>query len=190
MTTHQTLAEPATINGVDVMALGQVVEAIKGNPEVAKFNFRASNRWLGGDRTRSTIKTFTGALQEHRTHSPGFTVESGEPPVLLGQDKAPNPGEWLLHTLAACITTTIAYHAAARGIEVTQIESDVDGDIDLRGFLGLSAEVPKGYSALRVRMRVRTAADRETMVGLAGMSAMLEMVSRAAPVDLRIETWV
>jgi uncharacterized OsmC-like protein len=183
------IKRPALVNGVNVAALFGVIDAVKANTEIAKFNFRLSNKWLGGEKTRSTIKEFTGALQTHRSDSKSFVVDSGEPPVLLGQDTAPNSGEWLLHALASCLTTTIVYHAAARGIAIDAIESQIEGDIDLRGFLGLAPDVRKGYSALRVQMRVKTRAERATVESLATYSPMLEVVSASVPVSLNIETY-
>ena len=182
-------AQPPLVNGVNVSALIGTIQAIQANPELAKFNFRAKNTWLGGDRNRSTIKEFTGACAEQRVGAPGHIAESAEPPVLLGEDAAPNPGEWLLHALIACITTTTAYHAAARSIEIKAIDSDIDGDLDLRGFLGLSRDVPKGYQSIRVRMRVNTAASVGAIRELIAMSSVLEMVSKAAPVDVSVETY-
>jgi uncharacterized OsmC-like protein len=177
------------VNGLNVAALFEVIDAVKSNSEIAKFNFRLTNKWLGGEKTRSIVKEFTGALQNHRADAKGFVVDTGEPPVLLGEDTAPNPGEWLLHSLVSCLTTTIVYHAAARGIAIDGIESEIDGDVDLRGFLGLASDVRKGYSAVRVRMRVKTNAERVTIENLATYSPMLEVVSGSVPVSLKIETY-
>jgi uncharacterized OsmC-like protein len=182
-------AQPAVLNGVNVTALIETIAAVSANAELAKFNFRATNRWLGGDKNRTIIKGFTGALQEHRTDSKGFVVDNGEPPVLLGTDHAPNAGEWLLHSLVGCLTGTVAYHAAARGIEIEAIESKIDGDIDLRGFLGLSDEVRKGYSAIRVAMRVKTQADSATIKPLTMFSPMFDVVSRSVPVTIDLQTY-
>lgn len=177
------------VNGINAAALFEVIDAVKADSAVAKFNFRLANKWLGGVKTRSVVKEFSGALQTHRTDAKGFVVESGEPPVLLGEDTAPNPGEWLLHSLVSCLTTTIVYHATARGIAIEGIESQIDGDIDLRGFLGLASDVRKGYNALRVHMRVKTDAEQATIENLANYSPMLEVVSGSVPVSLKIETY-
>ena len=184
-----TKPEPKITNGVNVTALFETIAAVNENAAIAKFNFRATNKWRGGDRNRSTIKEFTGALQEHRTDGKSFTVDNGEPPVLLGEDKAPNPVEWLLHALIGCMTTTTAYHAASRGIEVDAIDSQIEGDLDLRGFLGLSDEVRKGYSAIRVQMRVKTKAEPATIKALTAMSPVFDVVSRAVPVSVNVETY-
>jgi uncharacterized OsmC-like protein len=180
--------KPKTVNGVDVTALMDTIGAIKGNAEIAKFTFRAANKWMGGDKNRTTIKEFTGALQEHRSGVQAFIVDNGEPPVLLGDDEAPNPVEWLLHALMGCMTTTTAYHAAARAIAIDAIESQIEGDLDLRGFLGLSTDVRKGYSAIRVHMRVKTKADAETIKALTAMSPVFDVVSNSLPVSVHVET--
>lgn len=185
----QTTDAPAMLNGVNVSALFETIEAVKGNAEIAKFNFRAKNTWLGGDRNRSTIKEFTGALSEHRTGIQAFIADNGEPEVLLGDDAAPNPVEWLLHALIGCMTTTTAYHAAARNITIEAIDSDIEGDLDLRGFLGLSDTVRKGYQKITVRMRVKTKALPETIKTLTQMSPVFDVVSKSVPVAVSIETY-
>lgn len=184
-----TTAEPNIVNGVNVTALFDTIEAVKANAMIAKFKFRASNKWMGGEKNCSTIKEFTGALQEQRTEGSAFVYENGEPPVLLGEDKAPNPVEWLLHALIGCMTTTTAYHAAARGITIDAIDSKIEGDLDLRGFLGLSQDVRKGYSAIRVHMRVKTKADPATIKSLSAMSPVFDTVSRSVPVTVDVETY-
>lgn len=176
-------------NGVNVTALFQTIEAVKQNAAIAKFNFRATNKWLGAEKNRSTITGFTGALTEHRTGGKAFVVDNGEAEVLLGEDKAPNPVEWLLHALIGCMTTTTAYHAASRGITIEAINSQIEGDLDLRGFLGLSEEVRKGYSAIRVQMRVKTTAQSATIKALTAMSPVFDTVSRSVPVSVTVETY-
>lgn len=185
---REAVAAATTVNGINVTALVDTIAAISANPELARFNFRAANHWLGAEKTRTTIRDFTGALQEHRIDSKGFTVDTGEPPVLLGIDHAPNAGEWMLHALIGCVTGTIVYHAAARNIVVDAIESRIDGDVDLRGFLGLSDQVRKGFIAIHVRMRVKTKATAAVIKELATFSPMLDVVSRSVPVSLDIET--
>jgi len=184
-----TALQAKIINGVNVSALSDTIAAVKGDPTIAKFNFRATNKWMGGDRNRSTIGQFSGALQEHRVDGKTFDFENGEHPVLLGADRAPNPVEWLLHALIGCMTTTTAYHAAARNIAVEAIDSQIEGDLDLRGFLGISPEVRNGYNAIRVRMRVKTKADTAAIKALTAMSPVFDTVSRSVPVTVDIETY-
>ena len=185
----EVLTPPVVTNGVNVTAMMDVIEAVQGNAEIGKFNFRLRNSWMDGDRNRSTIKDFTGALATQRADGKAFVFENGEHQVLLGRDEAPNPVEWLLHALIGCMTTTTAYHCAARGIEVEAIDSQVDGDIDLRGFLGLSDEVRKGYSQIRVRMRVKTAASPDTIKAITDMSPVKDVVGGSVPIDVIVETY-
>jgi uncharacterized OsmC-like protein len=173
-------------NGVDVDALFATIDAVKGNPQIARFVFRASNRWMGGDRNRTTIEGYHGACQEMR-HAEPFVIDNAEPPVLLGGDTAANPVEYVLHALVGCLTTSMAYHAAARGIEIQSIESRLEGDLDLRGFLGVSSEVRKGFSKVRVRMLVDSPASMSTLRGLAQYSPVFDIVSNSLPVELVIE---
>lgn len=181
--------QPTIRNGVDVSALMGTIEAVKTNPEIATFHFRGSNTWIGGDHNRSTIKDFYGACQEHRIESEPFVIDNGEPPVLLGQDKGANPVEYLLSALMGCMTTTMVYHAAARGIEIKAVDTESEGDIDLRGFLGLSNTIRKGYQNIRVRMRVKSDAKPETLRELTKFSPVYDVVSNSVPVDVVVETY-
>lgn len=174
-------------NGVDVTALFDTIDAVKANQKIAQFQFRAQNRWMGGDHNRSTIEGFHGACQE-MSHARAFQIDNGEPAVLLGADRHANPVEYVLHALAGCLTTTMAYHAAARGIDIESIESRLQGDLDLRGFLGLSEEVRKGFHAVRVQMRVKSSAPASQLRELAAFSPVYDIVSKSLAVELSIET--
>lgn len=181
-------AQPVVRNGVDVSALFATLDAVKANPDIARFQFRASNSWQGGDHNHTTIDDFHGALQDI-PHARAFELDNGEPPVLLGRDDNPNPVEYVLHALVGCLTTTMAYHAAARGIDIEAIDSRLEGDLDLRGFLGLSDAVRKGFSAIRVVMRVKSAASAPVLRELAKYSPVYDIVSNSLPVEVRVETY-
>ena len=189
MKTQHITQQPALMNGVNVTALFDVINAVKMDNELAKFQFRASNKWLGGGHNCSTIKGFYGCKMEDQNRSEAFMMDADEPPVLLGEDQGANPVEYLLHALAACLTTTMVYHAAARNIEVAEADSTLEGDLDLRGFLGLSDEVPKGYQVIRVKIRARSDADPSTLKTLAKYSPVYDVVSRSVPVELMVETY-
>src|SRR5262245_31312095 len=120
-------------NGVDTSVLFATLDAVKSQPDLARFQFRASNVWLGGAHNRSTIKHFYGAGQEDTSRANAFTIDAGEPAVLCGTDTGPNPAEALLHALAACLTTSLVYVASARGVRLTRVESQLEGDMDVRG---------------------------------------------------------
>ena len=188
MTTQNTpQTVPTVTNGVNVDALFETVDAVKRTPQIADFQFRASNQWQGGDRNRSTISGFRGACGEHAHANGPFVMDNGEPPVLLGEGAAANPVEYVLHALAGCLTTTMAYHAAARGIVVESIRSELQGDLDLRGFLGLDDTVRKGFSTVRVTMQVKADADAETLKSLTQFSPVYDIVSKSLPVEIVIE---
>ena len=177
------------VNGVNVTAMFETIEAVKQDKELAGFRFRAENRWIDGSSNLSTIKSFYGCKAEDTTRRAPFVLAADEPPILLGEDKAPNPAEYLLHALASCLTTSTVYHAAVRGIEIEAVDSRLEGDIDVRGFLGLSNEVRKGFESIRVNMRFKTKASAETLLELAQFSPINDVVSKSLPVKLNIETY-
>lgn len=176
-----------TTNGINVAALYDTIDAVKATPAIADFRFRVKNRWMGADCNRTTITGFRGACAE-QTHAMGpFEMENGEPPILLGAGAAANPVEYVLHALAGCLTTTMAYHAAARGVVIEDIQSELEGELDLRGFLGLSNKVRKGFQTVRVRMQVRSDADAEMLRALAQYSPVYDIVSNSLPVEVTVE---
>lgn len=189
--TNQTTSKQESIctNGVDVTALFETIDAVKNDTELAEFQFRASNQWIDGGHNRSTIQAFYGCCDEDTTRTEPFILDADEPPVLLGKDAGANPVEYLLHALAACLTTTMVYHAAARGIEINAVDSALEGDLDLRGFLGISEEVRKGYHDIRVNMRVQSTASATTLRELAKFSPVYDVVSKSVPVDINVETY-
>jgi uncharacterized OsmC-like protein len=152
-----TPAQPTIeVNGLDLQKMVETVNALKANPALAKFEFRARNRWVSGGENRSTIKEFFGAGAEDTSRQATFEFTNGEPPVLLGHNEGANPVEFLLHALAGCVTTTTVLHAAARGIEIESLSTMLVGDIDLQGLLALD-DVPAGYSGIRIAMDIKAA---------------------------------
>ena len=115
MSSQQTVKQAKIVNGVNVSALGETIHALRKDPPLGRFQFRARNRWVGGTRNRSAIKDFYGAGKEDDTRTEPYVFDADEPPVLLGDDRGANPVEYLLHALAACMTTTMVAKAAAGG---------------------------------------------------------------------------
>ena len=188
MSTATENAKEITItNGVNVTALGQVLEAVKSEPKVAKFQFRAQNKWMDGGHNRSTIKGFYGACEEDQSRTEPFVLDNAEPPVLLGEDQGANPVEYVLHALAGCMTTTMVYHAAARGIHIESIESELEGDLDLHGFLRMDENVRNGYENVRITFKVKSDAAPEELADLARISPVFDIVSNPVPVDVKME---
>lgn len=179
---------PSTkINGVDVEQLGKTVKAVQEKPALAKFEFRARNRWITGGHNETTIQSFYGAGQEDTTRTKPFVLEADEPPVLLGEDRGANPVEYVLTALAACLTTSMVYHAAVRGIRIEQVRSELEGDLDLRGFLGLSEQVRKGYQGIRVKLTVKSDAPAEQLRELCEYSPVHDIITNPVPVSIHIE---
>ena len=178
------------VNGVNVDDFYTTVDAIKANPAIAKFKFRVQNQWGGASENRSTIDTYYGAGKECSRATP-FVLVADEPPLLLGKDSATNPVEYLLHALAACLTTSMVYHAAARGIEIEEIESSLEGDIDLLGFLALDPLVRQGFHGIRAKFRIKADvpdAELRNLVHLGtGHSPVFDSLTRGVPVSVTAE---
>jgi uncharacterized OsmC-like protein len=174
------------LNGVNVGQLEESIQAIREKPALATFQFRASNRWVNGGHNRSTIKGFYGVGQEDTTRTEPFVLDADEPPVLLGEDRGANPVEYVLHALAACLTTSMVYHAAARGIRIESLESRLEGDLDLRGFLGLADDVRRGYQGIRVHFKVKSDASPERLRELCKFSPVHDIVSNPVPVTITV----
>jgi uncharacterized OsmC-like protein len=187
-----TAVTDTTRNGVNTENMFATLDLIKDQPELAKFQFRASNRWIDGSHNRSTVKGFYAAGGEDTTRSEEFVIDAGEPAILLGSDTGPNPAEHLLHALAACLTTSIVYVAAARKVELTSVESTVTGDMDVRGALGVDEEPRNGFERIGVSFRVTGEAPeerlREVVERAKARSAVYDTVIHGVPVAVEVTT--
>ena len=178
------------VNGVDVGKLFGTIDAIKGDAEIAKFKFRLTNKWINGGHNRAKITDFYGAKQEW-SHGKVFELDEDEHQVLLGEDLGPNPVEYLLTALSGCLTSAMVYHAAAKGITIRGVESRLEGDIDLRGFLGLSPDVKVGYENIRVYFKVDADVSEKEKAELIEMakkySPVFNTVFNATPVTVKLD---
>ena len=181
----------AVRNGVDTGALFATLDAVRHQPELAAFQFRATNRWVSGTHTRTTINGYHGAGQEH-SRVEDFGYDADHPPVLTGADHGPTPVEFLLHALAACLTSGLANIAAARGITLDEVSSTVEGDIDLLGIFGLDRDVRNGYQRIKVTFTVRGDAPadqlRELVERSQRRSAVLDVLTHGTQVDVEVCT--
>jgi uncharacterized OsmC-like protein len=179
-------------NGVDTEVMFGTLDAIKAQPSLGRFQFRARNRWIDGAHNRTTIKDFYAAGQEDTSRLEAFAIDAGEPAILLGTDTGPNPAESLLHALAACVTTSIVYVAAARGVHLTEVESTLEGDMDVQGALGLSDDYRNGFEQIRVSFRIKGDAPeeklREVVDRAQKRSAVFDMVTNGVPVTVDVAT--
>jgi uncharacterized OsmC-like protein len=175
------------VNGVDLDRLSATIDHVTAEPALARFQFRAGNHWIDGGYSRTTIKGFYGAGEEDTTRTEPFTVDTDEPPVLLGENRAPNTVEYVLHALAACLSGTVVYHAAARGIALDGVETTIYGDLDLHGFLGLDSTVRPGYEQIRVTLKITGDFDDNQLAELASLtrySPVRDIVSNPVPVAI------
>jgi uncharacterized OsmC-like protein len=179
------------INGVNVDRLVATIEAVKADPSLARFHFRAKSEWINGGHYKSMIQGFYGAGQEDMSRTRPFELHGDEPDVLLGEDHGPNPVEFVLHGLAGCLSTTFVYYAAANGIKIDAVNYSLEGDLDLRGFLGISKQVRPGYENIRVKFFVTSDAPMaklEELCKLAQMrSPVFNTISEPVPVQVTIE---
>ena len=177
-------------NGVNVDQLIGTINAIKDNPDLAHFHFRATNEWVSGGHSRTMIQSFYGAGSEDTSRSGPFILEGDEPPVLLGGNAGPNAVEAVLHALASCLAVGFVYNAAAQGVQVDGLEFDLEGDIDLHGFLGLSEQIRPGYQNIRVSYRVKSDAPREKLEELCEYvqktSPVLDIIRNPIPVSVTL----
>jgi uncharacterized OsmC-like protein len=178
------------VNGIDMKQLFSTIDGIKDQPEIAQFRFRATNQWVGGTHCRATVKDFYGALKEDDSRQ-AAVFDLDEPQVLLGHSEGTNPVEYLLVALSGCLTTSLVAHASAKGIHVNGVYSRYEGDIDLRGFLGLSETVPVGYQEIRVTFKIDadvTDEEKEEMIRMAQKhSPVFNTITRSAPVTVRLD---
>src|SRR5215831_11491615 len=180
------------LNGVDTPTLFATLDAVRANPELAKFQFRAANRWVSGTHNRSTIRGFYGAGQEDATRTEDFSYDADHPAVLVGTGTAPTPVEFLLHAIAACLTAGIANVAAARGVPLRSVSSTVEGDIDLLGILGLDDQVRNGYQGIRVSFEIEGDAPDDVLRDLVersrARSAVYDVLTNGVPVSVDVAT--
>ena len=185
-----TTTESGVRNGVDTTTLFATLDAVKEAPAAAHFRFRARNRWVAGTHSRSTIDDFFG-VGEERAHETPTELDVDHPKVLVGGDNGPTPVEYLLHALAGCLTAGIANIAAARGVELTEVTSTVEGDIDLNGILGLDPDVRNGFEQIRVSFTVKGDAPPEKLRALVeqsrARSAVFDIVTNGVPVTIDVD---
>jgi uncharacterized OsmC-like protein len=179
------------INGVDVTRFFETIDTLQKEPGLAKFRFRVRNRWLTGGHNRSTVNGYYGAGQEHTDRKATFVLENDAPGAMLGQDRGPSPVEHMLHGLAGCLTTTLVYWATASGVRIDEIESRVEGELDLRGFLGLEKSVRNGCERIRIHLKVRGDATEQELAELIEVAQkraiVLDTIAHGVGVTFEIE---
>ena len=184
-----TVQTPELVNGIEVDKVMSIINNINTDANNGKWRFRSTNQWTGATRNQSVFKDYFANNGETFTHPNPFVVVADEPVLIGGTSEAANPVEYLLHALTSCLVTSLVAHAAVRGITVEDIRTSTEGDIDVRGFLGISDDVRKGYQSIRINMRVKSEATAEQLKELALFSPVYDTVSNSLPVDLVIEKY-
>lgn len=178
------------INGIDVDQVMSLAGRIAADEDYGRFQWRATNRWSAGSgaRNQTSIKAYYAGNRERADRARTMKVDHDQPQFLAGTNTAPNAVEYVLHALTSCLTVTLTYHAAVQGIEIDSIETSAAGDMNSRGFFGISDDVKRGYERIRVNMQVKSEASVETLTGLAMHSPVFEMISKALPVEFVLLT--
>ena len=176
------------VNGIDTSRVADLASEISQNEDYGQFKFRANNQWIDGSLSRTVIQGFFAGEKEDSSRTEALTVDADQPTFLAGQNTAPNAVEHYLHSLTSCLNTTLVYHASVHRIPLNDVKVFAEGDLNARGFFGISDDVTRGYESIRVNMHVKSSADVETLTKLAMHSPVFEMVSKAIPVDFTLTT--
>ena len=186
MTTATAEKTNTLVNGIDTDQVISLVTSVAENEAYGKFRFRANNQWTNGSRSRTKIQGFFAGDKENSDRKQALTVDADQPHFLAGQNTAPNAVEYLLHSLTSCLNTTLVYHASVQGIILDEVIVFAEGEMNVRGYFGISDEVNRGYECIRVNMQVKSDADVETLTALAMHSPVYEVVSRSVPVKFNM----
>jgi uncharacterized OsmC-like protein len=176
-----------TVNGFKSEEILGTINAIQDNPEIAQFEFRVKNKWVTAGHNKSMIQGFYGGCQEDTSREEAWTFDNGEPPILLGTNEGANPVEFLLHSFAGCMTTTMALHAAARGIQIESIDSSLEGTLDVQGFLGLNDKIRNGYQQIKVNFDIKgdlTEDQKSELIRFAHKSPVFDIITNKVPVNI------
>jgi len=165
------------VNGVAVDKLMGTIELLNAKPELGEFKFRTTNQWVDGTYNRAKNPAFYGAGAEDTGRQAPHVHEIDEPPILLGEDKGANPVEYLLTGLSGCVTTTFIAYASAQGVKIDELRTELEGDIDVRAFLGITHEVRPGYKQIRVKFHVKSDAPRKKI------EELMMLAERRSPVS-------
>ena len=180
------------INGIDNSRLFEIMDAVKRQPSLAKFIFRVSNTWMKGGHSRSVIKGFFGAERDDDSRISPFIFEIDQPSLLLGEDKGPTALEYLLNALAGCLTNSIVCLASARGVVLTDIESEIEGHIDLRYMFGLNNSKEDIFENIKIKFRIKgndlSYNDKKFLFELGKKTSIVyKIITMPFPVEINIE---
>lgn len=174
------------VNGIDTEQVVNLVTTVAGDEAFGKFKFRANNQWIHGSRNRTSIQGFYAGGKENTSRKEALTIDADQPAFLAGKNTAPNSVEHYLHAVTSCLTTTLSYHASVQGIELDEINVFAEGEMNVRGYFGISDTINKGYERIRISMQVKSNADIDILTTLTMLSPVFEMVSRGVPTEFKM----
>jgi uncharacterized OsmC-like protein len=175
-------------NGVNVQALLDAREALKGAPEATKFTWRATCKWEDGTYSKSKVEGFFGLGQEQK-HKTETTFEADHPEIFASEDRGITPIEYVLVGLASCLTAGVAAVAQNRGVQLRSVESTLEGKMDIRGILGMDSEVRNGYDDIKVKFKIDADAPKADIEAIVAQSqkrsAVYDVITN--PVNVSVE---
>lgn len=178
------------INGVSVSSLNEVIEQVRKQTDLGLCRFRATNHWIDGAHNQATIKDFYAAGGEDTSRTETYVIDSDEPPLLAGANRGANPVEFVLTGLSGCLTTTLVYYAARKGIKLEAVKSALEGELDIRGLLNIDGGVRNGFRKVRVTFDIESAAPREQIEELVELaqrfSPVCDIISNPVPVVVQL----
>lgn len=185
------MEEKRAINGIDIEQWRMRMEPVRGDLEQGKYRFRAKNKWVSGMHSHTEIKDFYAAGKEDTSRTKTFVIEADEPMSLLGTDYGPNATEAVLHALAACLNASFISQAALQGIEIEELEFELEGEINLGGLLGVREDVRIGYESICVKCKVKADVPKEKLEELFKLaqerSPVYDIVTNKVPVEVKLE---
>src|SRR6187200_2549257 len=140
-------------NGVNVEALLGAREALSGAPEAAKFEWRATCEWQNGTHSTSAVEGFFGLGEEQR-HRTRYSFDMDHPEIFASEDNGATPVEYVLVGLAGCLTAGVAAVAQNRGIQLRKVTATLEGDMDVRGILGMDSDIRNGFGGIKVTYNI------------------------------------
>ena len=183
------LSESQVNNGVNVQALLDARKALSDAPEAARFQWRASCKWINGTHSRSTIRNFFG-LGEEQKHRTEFSFDADHPEIFASEDKGPTPVEYVLVGLASCLTAGIAAVAQNRGIQLRSVTATIEGSMDVQGILGIDQDVRNGFDGIKVKYQIDADATPDEIKALVAQSqkrsAVFDIITNPTGVSVEV----
>src|SRR6185436_19001900 len=184
-----TMTMTSANNGVNVQALLDAREVLKGAPEAAKFTWRASCKWKNGTHSQAKVQGFFGLGQEQK-HKTETSFEADHPEIFASEDNGITPIEYVLVGLASCLTAGVAAVAQNRGVQLRSVESALEGKMDIRGILGMDSDVRNGYDDIKVTFKIDADASKKDIEAIVAQSqkrsAVYDVITNPTNVSVQV----